>query len=85
MAPHASFCQVGSIYPFSSETLAHLQNLGFTGLKSFGQLARLIINQAYMLAINDIFWLSGWIFLCLLFLVWLAKPPFLQKSHIHVE
>jgi DHA2 family multidrug resistance protein len=29
-----------------------------------------------MLATNDFFWLSGWIFVALLVLVWFARPPF---------
>ena len=29
-----------------------------------------------MLSTNDLFWLSGWIFLALLILVWLTRPPF---------
>jgi len=37
-------------------------------------LANIINNQAVTLATTDIFWLSGWVFLALIALVWLAKP-----------
>ena len=38
-------------------------------------MARAVANQAYMLATNDIFWLSGWVFLGLTAFLWLARPP----------
>lgn len=69
--------QVDFFNPLSSETLTYLQNLGFSGLKSFGLLTKMVLNQAFMLATNDVFWLSGCIFLSLLFIIWFAKPPFL--------
>jgi hypothetical protein len=28
-----------------------------------------------MLATNDVFWLSGWVFLSLTLLIWLARAP----------
>jgi len=66
--------------PISRDALHQLQTLGYTGLKNFGAVTRQITNQAFMLSTNDIFWLSGWIFIILVFVIWLAKPPFLQTA-----
>jgi DHA2 family multidrug resistance protein len=72
-----------------SEELANalnkLQALGFTENQSYGVIDSTIINQAYMLATNDIFWVSGFIFLFLLCLVWVAKPPFQTKAAVAAE
>ena len=37
---------------------------------------RTLVQQAYMLATNDLFWLWGWVFLVLIGVVWVARPPF---------
>jgi DHA2 family multidrug resistance protein len=39
-----------------------------------GQMNRIVDQQAYMLATNDIFYASAILFLLLIPLVWLAKP-----------
>lgn len=57
-----------------------LQALGFSAKSSYDFVSQNVINQAYMLATNDIFWGSGFLFLFLLALIWLAKPPFLAKG-----
>src|SRR5690606_3518732 len=53
-----------------------LGELGLSAQASAVQLAHLISRQAFMLATNDFFWLSGWLFLALMVLVWAAKGPF---------
>jgi DHA2 family multidrug resistance protein len=62
--------------PMSQHGLAQLQSLGLDPLGASAALARTVSQQAFMLATNDFFWLSGWIFVALLVLVWLARPPF---------
>lgn len=66
--------------PFVTQTLSQLRLLGISGLKSFGVLYETVINQAFMLATNDIFRLSAWIFAFLFFLVWFAKPTFVKAK-----
>jgi MFS transporter, DHA1 family, inner membrane transport protein len=39
---------------------------------------RTLVQQAYMLGTNDIFWLWGWVLLALIALTWLTRPPFLR-------
>jgi DHA2 family multidrug resistance protein len=71
---------VDSINPFNSlnTTFVHqLEALGMQGKAPFAWITNLITNQAFMLATDDIFWLSGCTFMALLFIVWLAKPPFM--------
>jgi len=51
-----------------------LHDLGFTEKQTNFYLENLITTQSYMLATNDIFFLSGILFLSLLFIIWFAKP-----------
>ena len=53
-----------------------LKALGFGATQSLGVIEGAVTKQAYMLSTMDVFWISGWIFLALVPLVWLAKPPF---------
>jgi MFS transporter, DHA2 family, multidrug resistance protein len=71
--------------PISIQAMEQLQALGFSGLKSAEQLARLVTNQAFMLSTNDIFWLSGWTFISLLIIIWFTTPPFLAKGPVAME
>lgn len=65
--------------------LQSLQTMRLTDKSSYARIANVVINQAYMLATNDIFWISGILFLILMALVWLARPPFLAKPGAPVE
>jgi len=42
--------------------------------QSYALLNRLVDGQAFMLSADDIFYVSGVIFLGLIFLIWLAHP-----------
>jgi DHA2 family multidrug resistance protein len=66
--------------PTSQQALTNLHDLGLNQSASYQQLANTITHQAYMLSTNDIFWLSGWLFLSLLVLIWFAKPPFMGSN-----
>lgn len=71
--------------PQAQLAIAKLQSLGFAGLKAYGVLYGIIINQSYMLATNDIFRLSAWIFAVLCALIWLARPSYAKKGVIAAE
>lgn len=60
--------------PLARQAWEQLHTVGISGLKSFGMIYKTVVNQAFMLATNDIFRLSGWIFILLLVMVWFAKP-----------
>ena len=55
-------------------TLHGLNAAGYTNEQALGQVDRLVTQQAFMLAANDIFYLSAALFLLLIPLVWLTHP-----------
>jgi len=60
--------------PASSRALATLQAGGLDQQQSYGVLNRLVDQQAFMLSADDIFFISGLLFLALIFVIWLARP-----------
>jgi DHA2 family multidrug resistance protein len=60
--------------PASTQYLDMTEKLSHSRESALGILANTIDDQAATLATADIFWLSGWIFLALIILVWFAKP-----------
>lgn len=60
--------------PASSQALATLQAGGLGQQQSYGVLNRLVDQQAFMLSADDIFYVSGLLFLALIFVIWLARP-----------
>jgi DHA2 family multidrug resistance protein len=71
---------VTNYYALTRATLDQLQALGMSSAEATASLARTITQQAYMLATDEFFWLSGWLFLLLILIVWLARPPFGQSG-----
>jgi MFS transporter, DHA2 family, multidrug resistance protein len=75
-----------NIYQANTQaTLHHLQSLPLTPTQRLGIIDQILIKQAYMLATNDIFWLSGCLFISLLIIIWFAKPPFAALKGIAVD
>jgi len=60
--------------PAAAQTLAHLNASGMGNEQSYALLNRLVDGQAFMLSADDIFYVSGIIFIALIGLVWLARP-----------
>lgn len=58
----------------ATSAMAGLGANGFGADQVLGQLNRIVDQQAYMLATNDIFYASAILFLLLIPLVWLARP-----------
>jgi MFS transporter, DHA2 family, multidrug resistance protein len=54
--------------------LATLQTGGMGQQQSYGVLNRLVDQQAFMLSADDIFYVSGLLFLLLIAVVWFARP-----------
>lgn len=68
-----------AIHPASlntQQTLDSLSQLGMPTQQQAAALARIVSQQTHIIAANEIFWLCGAIFLALIAVVWLAKPPF---------
>jgi DHA2 family multidrug resistance protein len=61
----------GAVALASSE----LSKLGLSQSQILAQLNRLIDQQAFTRAADDIFLASGWIFLTLIALIWFAQRP----------
>lgn len=72
--------QITNYNPTSVAAVHQLHQLGLTGLKAYGQLDAIITNQAFMLSTNDIFWLSGILFIGLLIILWFTRPPFMVSE-----
>ena len=50
--------------------------LAMRGDAAFALIERSLVQQAYMLGTNDLFWVWGWMLLALIAVTWLARPPF---------
>jgi len=61
------------------DVLQQLQARGLSKQASYAQIDTIIVNQSYVTATDDIFWISGVIFMGLLVLIWFARPPFFTK------
>jgi DHA2 family multidrug resistance protein len=59
--------------PIMQQAMAHLHSFGFTDLQSYGVLTRNMVSQAYLLASDDLFWISGWLSLAMILVVWTAR------------
>jgi DHA2 family multidrug resistance protein len=60
--------------PVAAQTFSNLQAGGFGTDQSYAVVNRLVDQQAFMLSANDIFYVSGLLFLGLIVLVWFARP-----------
>ncbi len=56
-----------------TQSLEHLHAAGASATQSLGLLMRTLIQQSYMLASLDFFWISGWICFAVIPLVWLCR------------
>jgi DHA2 family multidrug resistance protein len=59
--------------PQMMHALTQLHALGIAGDRSYAVLLRSVVNQAYLLASDDLFWISGWASVAMLVVVWLAR------------
>jgi MFS transporter, DHA2 family, multidrug resistance protein len=72
---HAQLIErLGASDPTTASALGTLHSGGFSADQSYAMLNRLVDAQAFMLSADDIFYVSGILFLLLIFLVWLAHP-----------
>lgn len=68
-----------SITPYNQnavEAYQQLEKLGMNHQQASVYIARQITEQGLIISANEIFWLSGGIFILLIGLVWFARPPF---------
>ncbi len=58
-------------------TLQHatqtLHQFGFTDPQSYAMIVRTLENQAYLMSSIDLFWISAWLSIAMVVVVWLAR------------
>ena len=60
--------------PVASQAFANLNAGGMGTDQSYALVNRLVDQQAFMLSADDIFYVSGLLFLALIVLIWFARP-----------
>jgi DHA2 family multidrug resistance protein len=72
---HAQLAEAtGAHNPAFGQAMQGLTAQGFSEQAAHGLIDRMITVQASTMSATDIFWLSGWLFIALIGLVWLTKP-----------
>lgn len=67
------------ITPYNPQAVAALNQFGPQhGEQSLALINHMITQQSFQIAFNDVFYALGWIFLALIAIAWLAKPPFIM-------
>ena len=66
--------------PALHRAVNHLATRHLPELKSLGVITHALINQSYLLSSLDIFWISGWISVAMLGIVWLSKRTIADKN-----
>jgi DHA2 family multidrug resistance protein len=69
--------------PVMQQAVAHLHSFGFTDLQSYGVLARTMAQQAYLLSSLDLFWISGWLSVLLIGVIWIARKAYSHGGSTH--
>jgi DHA2 family multidrug resistance protein len=81
-AHHAILTSHVSLYDMAAnEWFRMLSTLGLSQPQQAALTAQEITRQGYLLASDEVFWLSGWLFIALILIVWFARPPFRQAGH----
>ncbi|MDE1894881.1 MAG: DHA2 family efflux MFS transporter permease subunit [Xanthomonadaceae bacterium] len=69
------------ITAYSPVSQAAMQQLGHGDAQVGGSVInRMITQQGFQISFNEVFHALGWIFLGLILVIWLAKPPFAAKA-----
>jgi DHA2 family multidrug resistance protein len=72
---HSWLAETTTVYsPETTQFLNDLKALDITGQAALKTMDNIVNNQAFILSLNDIFYLSGWLFLLLVLPIWLCKP-----------
>jgi DHA2 family multidrug resistance protein len=61
--------------PVAQQSAVHLQNLGLSDPQALAVASRGLVEQSYLLASLDIFWVTGCIAIALVGLVWFTRRP----------
>jgi DHA2 family multidrug resistance protein len=74
---HASLTEnINTAAPATTTFLQQLKSAGLSGQRGLAVIDQLLSREAATLAVNDVFWLCAIVFVLLIPLLWLARPPF---------
>jgi DHA2 family multidrug resistance protein len=59
----------------AADAVVRLGHAGLTPAQAMARMSGALTQQSTLLAIDDLFWLSGWLFMALVASVWLAREP----------
>lgn len=76
LAEHSSLLD-----PAFTAALANLRSVGLSDPQAYVLLTRVMGGQAYAKAALDFFWISGWVVLALIVLIWLGRSTVGSSSH----
>jgi len=71
--------------PAYQGALNTLQSLGADARQAAAAITHQMVQQAYLLAADDLFWISGWISLAMIALVWFARRPAGAAAHVAAD
>lgn len=71
--------------PVTTEGFRTIETLGIHGQTANQFMDRLVENQAYLLAFDDLLWLSGWLLICIIPFLALCKEPKVRTAPVHAE
>jgi DHA2 family multidrug resistance protein len=81
---HARLVEFVNPYnPLATDYIDRLQSAGYTHEQALGELNRTITEQSYLLSTNAVLCISAILMLCLLGLIWWARPPFTARAPGH--
>jgi DHA2 family multidrug resistance protein len=65
------------------QAIAHLHQLGFNEQQSYGLLVLSQQQQSYLLSSLDLFWISGWISVGVVAVIWVARASYSGGNNAH--
>jgi len=70
----SQLAEATSVYePAMQQAMQSLHHFGFSDLQSYAMILHTLVNQAYLMASIDLFWLSTWVALALTGVIWLTR------------
>jgi DHA2 family multidrug resistance protein len=76
---HEQLAEHINVYNPTAQTA--LQQIGRGDLQQGASVINgMITQQGYQISFNEVFHLLGWVFIGLMLVIWLAKPPFSAKG-----
>lgn len=81
---HSDIAQsINPLRSISNQGYELLSTIGLDGQRADKFIDNLVENQAYLLAFNDLLWISGWMLLFLIPFIWICKEPQVKITPMH--